>query len=984
MSDLFGSPRSGGASQRPAPAQPRSRALVITAAVLVVAFVVLSAFASFWTERLWFGSVEFGEVFSTLIWTRVLLGLAGGVLAALVVGLNMWIAHRFRPLFRPISSAADPVARYRSALAPVKGWALLAASVLVGAFMAVTAAGRWREFQMWRNSEPFGTKDPYFSKDAGFYVFELPWLHFVVDTAMALAVLGLIAAVLVHYVYGGISLQDKNNRLTPAATAQISALVGVFVLAKAVDLYLDRFDLLSQSGGLITGMKFTDDNAVLPSKNILAGIALICALLFFLNVWRRTWALPTVGVALLALSSVLLGMLWPGVVQRFQVEPNKADKEASYIENNIEATRAAYDLEDIEVSRYASTPDLGTALTSLEKSTSSVPLVDPQLARQAFEQQQQVRAYYSVAPVLDVDRYQINGRERAVVLGVRELNQAGLAEADQNWINLRTVYTHGSGTIAAYANQRPGDDRNQASSIQWAEGQEASQKALTELNGGEVESRIYFGESSPDYSIVGKTSSGKDVELDLPSSSEEATSSPTSTYDGKGGVEVGSAFTKVLYALKYGEPNFILSDRVNENSKILYDRNPRSMVEKIAPWLTVDSDPYPVVVDGRVQWVLDGYTVTDKYPLSQKESFEEMTDDSLQDAPAFQTLPTDEVNYIRNAVKATVDAYDGTVKLYAWDEADPVLKVWRKAFPDVVADKDEIPEALLSHLRYPEDLFQAQRYQFARYHVTDAKDWYAGNNRWAVPEDPNAEGKLQPPYRLFTNPQGDEDPNAEQVWSLTSVYVPRNKANLAAFVSVNSDARSAEYGKIQVLELADERTNGPALVANEIASDEDVRDELFSFDQGGITPRYGNLLTLPVGDGLMYVQPLYAARNQSESSYPILSFVMVSYGGKVGIAPTLRGAIADVLGVENEENTGETPSEGGEEKPVGSADEQIRAKLAQAEKAFEAADKAQRDGKTVVWAQELDKAKKLVNEAVKISDSAKAAADKSAKDDSKD
>lgn len=984
MSGLFGPP-SAAAPAAPRPPQRRSRALVITAVILVVGFLLLSAFASFWTERLWFASVDYSGVFSTLVLTRVSLFLVFALLMAGTVALNMYLAYRYRPLFRPSSMEQESLDRYREAVTPVKGWAVAGFSVLMGLFAGASASGKWREFTMWRHSEEFGTKDPYFGNDVGFYTFELGWLHFVVDFALALAIIGLMAALVVHYLYGGIRLQARGDKLSPAAQVQISVLLGVAVLVKAADYWLDRYDLLTGSGALITGMNFTDDNAVLPAKNILAGIAVVCAVLFFLNVWRRTWMLPTVGIALLALSAILLGLLWPGVVQRFQVAPSQPDKEASYIEKNIAATRAAYNLDDIEVNRYTSAPDLGSALAQLETGTTSVPLVDPKLVSPTFEQQQQVRAHYSVAPVLDVDRYTIEGEERALVLGVRELDQAGLDAGDQNWSNLHTVYTHGSGLIAAYANQRPADNDSQASAIQWAEGQEASQKALSNIDGEPYEQRVYFGETSPSYSVVGKEPDGKDVELDLPAGEEG--SSPTSTYDGQGGVEVGSTFRKLLYAVKYGEPNFLLSNRVYDESKILYDRNPRQMVEKVAPWLTVDSDPYPVVVDGRVQWVLDGYTVTDKYPLSQKESLEEMTDDSLQENLGFQTLPTDEINYVRNAVKATVDAYDGTVKLYAWDEEDPILKVWRNVFPDVVLDKDEMPENLISHLRYPEDMFKAQRFQFARYHVTDPKDWYAGNNRWQVPQDPNVQDSLQPPYRLFVNPQGEADPNAEQQWSLTSVYVPRDKNNLAAFMSVNSDASSEDYGKMRVLELSDERTDGPALVANKIGADEDVRDEIFSFTQGGIEPRYGNLLTLPVGDGLMYVQPLYARRDSSDSSYPILSFVLVAYGDKVGIADTLRGAIADVLGVadtgggggnggggnggDGDGNGGNTDGGAapGTPEPSGSINAQIRALLADAEEQFAAAEDAQRKGDTVGWAEALDRAKELVNEAVELSES---------------
>ncbi|WP_224766129.1 UPF0182 family membrane protein [Nocardioides campestrisoli] len=946
---------------------------MITAAVLLVLFLGLTAFSAFWTERLWFDSFGFKGVFSTLLWTRVGLFVAFGSLMGGVVALNMYLAYRFRPVFRPSSLEQDSLDRYRDAVTPIKGWLLLAVSVVIGLFAGASAAGQWRQFALWRNGVPFGETDPFFDRDVGFYVFDLPWWHYLTDYVMAIAILALLASALVHYLYGGVKLQASRDRLSPAAQAQFSALLGLFVLAKAVDYWLDRFDLLHDSDSLFTGMGFTDENAVLPAKNILLGIALICAVLFFLNIWRRTWVLPSVGVALLALSAILLGLIWPGAVQRFQVSPSEADKEAPYIEKNIAATRAAYDIDDVEVNRYTSEPDLEAELAALDAETSSVPLVDPQLVRPTFEQQQQVRAYYSVADVLDVDRYSLGGEERAVVLGVRELDQDGLADSARNWNNLHTVYTHGTGMIAAYANQRPGDNRNQASGIQWAEGQEDNQSALTELAEGGYEQRVYFGEQSPDYSIVGNAE-GRDVELDLPRGEDD--DSQTTTYDGAGGVPVGGLFNKVLFAVKYGEPNILLSSRVNEDSKILYDRNPRRMVEKVAPWLTVDADPYPAVVDGRIQWILDGYTVTDRYPLSQKESFEEMTDDSLQQAPGFQTLPTDEINYARNAVKATVDAYDGTVRLYEWDTEDPILKAWRGVFPDVVEDREEIPDSLMSHLRYPEDLFKAQRYQFARYHVTDPEDWYAQNNRWEVPEDPNSDGNLQPPYRFFLNPQraAGEDAEvdveaadtADQVWSLSSVYVPRGKSNLAAFVSVNSDATSEDYGKIQALELADERTNGPTQVANEIASDEEVRDELFSFDQGGINPRYGNLLTMPVGNGLMYVQPLYAARDTSESAYPILSFVLVSYGGRVGIDTTLRGAIADVLGVEDAETATPDPDpEEGETPPeeTGSVSQQVRRLLDQAATKFEEANAAQREGDTVAWAEALDEAQKLVEEA---------------------
>jgi uncharacterized membrane protein (UPF0182 family) len=388
-------------------------------------------------------------------------------------------------------------------------------------------------------------------------------------------------------------------------------------------------------------------------------------------------------------------------------------------------------------------------------------------------------------------------------------------------------------------------------------------------------------------------------------------------------------------------------------------------VQKIAPWLTVDGDVYPAVVEGRVKWIVDGYTTTDSYPNAEKDSLSDMTSDSLQPRTAYATLPTDEINYMRNSVKATVDAYDGTVTLYEW-EPDPISQAWGEVFPDVLQPREEIPDELLEHLRYPDDLFKVQRYQFAKYHETDAKLWLDASTRWEVPTDPEAETRLQPPYRLFV----------DETWALTSVYVPRGRANLVSFVSVNSDATSEDYGRISVLELPNERTDGPGQIANELSSDEDVREELLSFSQGGVTPIPGNLLTLPVGDGLMYVQPLYAQRSgTAESSFPILRFVLVSYGDEIGIGTTLREAIADVLGVSADEPNSEPPVEETPEgetptepEPSGTINDQIRSLLAEAEAKFDDADRAQANGDTVAWARLMEEGRDLITEAFELAE----------------
>ncbi|MCD4534245.1 UPF0182 family protein [Nocardioides sp. cx-169] len=978
MSELFDDdPR----DPAPAPSR-RSRALIISAVVLIVAFFGLTTFAAIYTDRLWFRSSGYGNVFNTLFWTRTGLFIAFGAFMGLVVAVNVVLAYRYRPLFRPTSPEQGGLDRYRDAVTPIRTWIVVGVALLLGLFAGTSGAGEWRNYLLWRNSQEFGSEDAYFNRDIGFYVFDLPFLHYLVDFMMATIVIALLAAAVTHYLYGGVRLQARRDRLSGAAQVQLSVLLGLFVLVKAGDYYLDRFDLVNQSGRLITGITYTDDHAVLPAKSILMGIALICAVLFFLNVWRRTWTLPSVGLALLALSAVLLGMIWPGIVQQFQVKPSEADKEAEYIAANIEATRAAYDLTDVESEPYTSNssadPELASALSS---QTASVPLVDPQLVRATFQQNQQGRAYYSVAPVLDVDRYEMNGVERALVLGVRELDQDEINDADKNWSNLHTVYTHGNGVIAAYANQRGTDDNSPGTDIQWAEGNQedrdgSRQDDLTQATGG-YESRIYFGEDSPDYSVVGKASEDAgSVELSLSSGTEDE--DQTTTYDGAGGVDIGSTFNQLMYAVKFGEPNFLLSGRVHENSQVLYNRTPRERVEKVAPWLTVDEDAYPAIVDGKVVWILDGYTTTDRYPSAERESFEEMTTDSLQDDDGLATLPTDEINYMRNAVKATVDAYDGTVTLYEWDEQDPLLKAWMGAFPDTVEDKSEISDELLKHLRYPEDLFKVQRYQYARYHITDANDWYQGNDRWEVPQDPNTKGDLlQPPYRLFVDEAPAEGEGAtKETWSLTSTFVPYRKENLASFVSVNSDATSPDYGKITVRELTDQNTQGPGLIANEFSNDEKVREALLPYTSGDSPPKFGNLLTLPVDQGLIYVEPVYAVRS-STSGYPILRFVLVSYGGEVGIGGTMTDALKDVLDVDEIAGQEPNPSPGPDSPPDPSlsVDQRIRNLLDQAQAAFDRANEALAANDLGTYQEQNERASELVQQAIDLAEQRDAAAE---------
>ena len=934
----------------------RARIVLVVVLAVIAAFFLVTLFASIYTDRLWYSSVGYTGVYDTVLWTRVGLFFGFGLVMAAAVAANMVIAYRSRPFQRPDSPEQTGLDRYRDAVAPIRTLLLVSVAGVLGLFAGVAANGHWRTFLLWANRESFHSADPYFHKDVGFYVFTLPWLHFLVGFAIAVLVLSAIAALVVHYLYGGVRLQAAEDKMSTTATIQLSVLVGLALVAKAVGYWLDRYDLVTSGGSVVTGMGYTDQHSVLPARNILVGVALVCAVLFFITAWRRSWLLPVVGISLLVVTSILLGLIWPAFVQRFQVDPNRPDKEAPYIAANILATRAAYDLNQVTVTRQRAAPATAESVQQMIDATTSTPVVDPALISGAFQQTQAGFGYYTVNDVLDVDHYPIDGTDRALVLGARELDQAGISAGNRNWSNLHTVYTHGSGMIAAFGNQRPPDNTVQSPDVEWAQGQDPGQDSLVRAT-GPFERAIYFGEGSPDYSIVGAAPGAPPTELDLTAQGGQS----HTTYAGGGGVGVGGFFHKLMYAIKFGDANFLLSSRVGPDSRVLYYRDPATRVEKVAPWLTLDSDIYPAVVGGRILWVVDGYTTTDQYPQSERDSFSTMTSDSVARPPGVRTLPTDQINYMRNAVKATVDAYTGQVKLYAWDESDPILQAWRSAFPGTVLDRNQIPSDLLAHLRYPGDMFKAQRYQFARYHV-NAGDFFTANKQWQVSPDSIRKDQNQAPIRMFV-----PDPKTgQETWSLTSSYVPNGKTNLAGFVSANSDPTTPGYGTVTVEQPRDANVPGPAQAYSQLISDPQITRKTQSFRLGDATPRYGNVVSVPLQSGLMYVVPVYATRQQSDTaSYLTLRYVMVSYGGKAGIGDTLVDAITDMTGTAPPP---QNPPGGhqGNHQPGKGVTAKAHALLLKAQRDFAAADKAFQEGHGAAWVRLNRQARQEVAQALNL------------------
>lgn len=918
-------------------------------------------FTGIWTEHLWFRSVDFGSVFTTMIVTKALLFLTfGGVFAGVVV-LNVWLAWRMRPE-QVTYIRNDPAGRYRMLLEPIGRLALAGLAVVITVLTGGVASGQWQSFQLWRNGGSFGITDPHFHKDVGFYVFDYPWLRYLASYGFAIIVVSVLAAIVVHYVYGAIGPAGRGLRVTRGAQVQLAVLIGIGALFKAASYYLDRFGLAVTSSTLFDGIGYTDAHARIPSRNILIVVAIVCALLLLSVIVLRSWRLPILGLALMALSSVLIGGIWPYAMQSFQVKPSEPDKEGPYIAKNIAATREAYGVSDAEVEPYSASTSLSAKqLSESAAQRVSSRLLDPTLISAAFEQLQQVRGYYTVQETLDVDRYRLDGNPEPqdVIIAARELNLDGLEASQRNWANDHTVYTHGYGVIAARGNQRG----QQGEPVWVVKGIPPQGDILTDNA-----PRIYFGEQSPTYSIVGRPKGAAPVEVDIPKGDSGDKDATQNTYDGSGGVAVGNLFNQFLYAIKFAEPNIVLSSRVNEASRILYDRHPRTRVEKVAPWLTADGDVYPAVVDGRLVWIVDGYTTSNTYPYAEHVSLQAAASDTLTRSAAQAALPVDDVNYMRNSVKAVVDAYDGSVSLYAWDEKDPVLKAWRKAFPGTVKSKGSISTGLMEHLRYPEDLFKVQREILTRYHVTNAQDFYNGGERWRVPSDPNNQATLQPPYYLtmaqYVN-AADTKKNAQESepqFSLTSVFRPASRQNLAAFVSVNSEATDPDYGKMQILQLpSDKQISGPNQIANDFQADKGVTQALLQFEQAKEARiLHGNLLTLPVGNALLYVQPVYIQRSNAEGAFPVLQFVAASFGKDVGFGTTLDDALRGALGL----SVSEAPNE---PQPAPSSDKKTTSDwLEAAATSYNAAQKALKDGDLAGYQRHVE----AMNDALRAAQSA--------------
>ena len=886
----------------------------ITVMVLVLLGLFVYAASSFWTEILWFQQMHATRILLTRWGVIAGLAVVGVVLSVAVLRTMIGLAHRHRVSSKRGEAAAN-LRQYQDAIEPFKKLAFWLVALGLGIPAGLRLAEGWQTALTWLNATPFGKTDPIFGWDISFFVFTLPFLELVVSFLLHLVILSLVVSIVASYLYGGLQAVPRPHATVPVRR-HLGILAAVASVIIGVQYWIGRYSLLTQSGDNIDGAMYADVNATLPAHSILAAISIAVAALFLVAAFRGTWRLPTIGVVVTVVAALVIGGAYPALIEQFRVRPNARSLNAPYIQHNIDATLEAYGLDDLDYQTYdATTSAQPGQLREDSESTSQIRLLDPQVIRKTVQQLQQSRPYYSFDSGFFVDRYTINGERRDTVISMRELNLAGLSQEQQNWVNRHTVYTHGFGVVAAYGNSITSDGLPSY----W----EQSIPSKGEI--GEYEPRVYFSQSAPDYSIVGGPEGTPNQELDYPDDNAPGGQVST-TFKGNGGPSVGNFWNKLLYSIKFGSTDIFFSSQTNEESQILYDRDPLLRVAKVAPYLTLEQKAYPAVVDTdgdpstpkRLVWVVDAYTTTDSYPYAQHQSLSSSTVDSRSQSVG-QYIQENSINYMRNSVKAIVDAYDGSVRLFQWDEKDPILSTWMKIYPGSVESKQNISADLMGHLRYPEDMFKVQRDLLTSYHVRDASDFYTGGDRWRLAEETStaatANGastatmsssqqqavRVQPPYYLTMQMPGQQ--SAE--FSLTSVFVPGGESKreaMAGFLAVDSETGSEAgkvregYGKLRLIALPSSTTvPGPGQIQNAYDTNQTIASQLNVLNLSDSTVIRGNLLTLPVGGGLLYVQPVYI-QGSGGANYPVLRFVLTAFGNRVGFAPTLAESLDQTFG----------------------------------------------------------------------------------------
>ena len=926
-----------------------------TLAVLLLAFLVLVAVGSlsrFYTDLLWFREIDKSDLFWDSLRAKAVVGLLAGLGTALIVGVNLWLVERLAPRYGLTVVARPQVERARAMLAPYLRPLRIGIAAFLGLVVGLQSSGLWQTFLLWRNRVRFGDRDALFGRDIGFYVFELPFQRAAFGWLFTTLVLTTMLVAAGHYVLGGIRPQAESNRIAPQAQSHLCVLLGLIVALKAWGYWLDKYQLLFSPRGVVAGASYTDVKAQLPALEVLFWVALICAGLFFWGARRGGIAVPLFSIVLLAGVSLIIGGIIPAVFQRFRVEPQELLRERPYIQRNIDATRKSFGLNDVGFKNFPGTGTLTAKnIQDNQQTIQNIRLWDPEVLRPAVRNLQAIAQYYTFSDV-DVDRYDVGGTRRQVMISVREVDPNLLAQPARTWQNLHLAYTHGFGIVAVQVNTAVRDG--------------LPDFIVSEFDTANAEipldqPRVYFGEPPPNAPefVIARSAQ---PEFDAPSGTGQGTD--TSRYEGDGGVPLSDITRRLAFALRFRDVNLLISGNIRGDSRLMFNRDIRDRVELAAPFLQWDGDPYAAVVDGRLVFIRDGYTTTDHYPYGQRID--------LADAARRNELGSRGVqgigNYIRNSVKAVVDAYTGKVTLYAYDESDPILRAWRKAFPNLFVPRQDVPQALAQHFRYPEDLFSIQTWIYASYHIGNPDDFYSKDDFWALPDDRSGELQRQEgasglttsvsvkarPYYLLTNLPGQTDPQ----FVLVMPFTPNGKENMVSYLAANSDPDG--YGTLSLFNLDRARTIfGPTQVNARILANPTIARDLTLFNQQGSRVILGNLLTVPVEESLLYVQPIFV-QSSAANSIPQLRQVAVYYNNAVGYATNLADAINQVV-------SGQAPvppTGGATPPPPLSGTANVQELLRQADQAYKVAQQALKDGDLAAYQQQINRMGQLIQRAL--------------------
>jgi uncharacterized membrane protein (UPF0182 family) len=954
--------------RRPRRSVNRRRVLFIGgAAAIVLVFGLSSSIAGFYTDYLWYDDLGVSTVFTTVLGAKSALVAIFCTLAFVLVYANLLIAARLAPTGPRPGPDDEVVERFREAVGTHMGKVRIAIAVLLALLLGSGVRGRWQDYLLWRNRVPFGTVDPQFKKDVGFYVFDLPFRSFVVSWFIAALIVTAIFTTAAHYLNGGIRLQSSQHRgAAPAVKAHLSVLLVGVAVGKAYGYWLERYELVFSNRGFGRGAFYTDVHAKLPALGLLTLISVFAGVLLLVNIQRRGFALPAVALGMWLFVSILVGGIYPALIQQFKVKPAESRLEAKYIQRNIDSTRKAFGLDKVELKNFDYTDAPGAvtpAVLQREAQTiRNIRLWDPDrnISQQTFERLQSLKDYYQVLDV-DIARYPIDGEPTQVVSAVRELQPDKLPQ--DNWVNRHLQYTHGYGAIVAPANSAT------------KEGFPAFSLKDLPPSPALDEPRVYVGEqnSTGDYAIVNT----KQPEIDFQKADG---SNETSSYKGARGIRLSSTMRRAAFALRFREINVLISSFVTTDSKVLYVRSVKERVAKVAPFLTLDNDPYAVVLNGngRIKWVVDGYTTSDRYPYAA----------SVGGVPG----GLEGVSYVRNSVKVVVDAYDGSVDLYVIDPTDPLVRSYRKAFPGLFKDRAQMPAGIDVHFRYPEDLFTLQADLYGRYHITDANQFFSATDRWNISPDPGVTAVSRAtaavpavgapsatvPTRRLSSGASNRIPAAYQLqrlpgdpkesFSILLPYVPFSKDNgrqqLTAFLSARSDP--ADYGRLVLYRMTGQQINGPALIDSIIKSDTTISQEVSLLNQQGSEVLFGNVLLVPIDNSIIYIRPLYT--QATENKLPKLVRVIAVYGNRAEMRTTLKEALTALFGdapatLEAGPDGSQPPVVPGTNAPTTPVAGDVAALLSQADAAFTDAQNALKAGDLATYQKKVDEAAALVRRA---------------------